>query len=164
MDTIKFPYKPKMRKHILGASFFALCSFALTMKALQNDEGLIINGMFELSIDGASIFFWVLASFSVLFVLLGIVIIISIIQKPKEITITDNEIFVPKSLISSKIFHIKFDNIQEIKMQDVFNERILIIIHSEGKAAIPRSVFGSNERFEALESLILERGNFKVSK
>jgi len=60
--------------------FFAVCALVIAEEAATNDRGLILEGIFRFSPHGATVFYWVLAGLSALFVLAALFLAVGAAQ------------------------------------------------------------------------------------
>ena len=148
MTEISYQYKPRLKTGILALLFFGLCSFALYHKAQTNDVGLIINGIIELSQNGATIFYYSLFGGAITFVILGVLIIFNNLTSKREIKLTETCLVRPKNGFSSQTHSIPYSEIASIEEQLVYNQTFLKINHKSGKNSIPQSMFKNKETFK----------------
>jgi len=159
MNEVRFPYKPKIVVFLLSILFSCVCMLVLGNIALTNDRGLILNQIIEFSVEGATIFYWCLTVASGLFVIFGILGLMSGLTTKKEIIITENEISAPKSGISKKIVSVKYSEITEMNIQSIQKQRFLHIFYQGGRLTIPQSMLPSKQAFEELVNLVSTRAN-----
>ena len=95
METLRFEYRPKPLTMALAALFFAACGAFMAHEAANNDRGLILNGVIELSARGATIFYVCLAAVSAVFVAGGLVGVIAGFVRPSYVTLTASELSAP---------------------------------------------------------------------
>src|ERR1044072_8583305 len=98
----EYEYQPKWTVILACATFFGLCAAVLGNKARTNNRGLIISGMIELSVDGATTFYWVLCFFGVCFVLIACLLAVHRLTHRQRIVFTPTSLIVPKSRWSAE--------------------------------------------------------------
>ena len=153
----KSPYKPKILVMLLASLFFAACSAGMAYAAVTNDRGLIINGIITLSESGATVFFWVIAAVSAVFVLGGTWGIIVGLTSDRRLTITENGLRAPKSGYSRQYVTIKFPAIVKVSMQAVNKQQFMTLHHSTGKLSIAQSMLPDKEAFEEVVRIITQK-------
>src|SRR5262245_11917941 len=98
----QYNYRPKWAIIIFCALFFGACALVLGAKANGNERGLIINGIFELSAEGATVFYWVLAALSVGFVVISGFLAIVRLMVHQRIALSATCITIPRSRWSAE--------------------------------------------------------------
>jgi hypothetical protein len=134
-----------LRTMSLAVLFFGACAVFLGMKAAANDRGLIINGLIELSSGGATIFYWVIAATSFVFVAAGVFLTVLGLTLAQRIIVTDSCIVVPKSRFTTELVTVPFDGIQDWSETEVQGHRFLKIMHQEGTFEIVASMLPAKE-------------------
>lgn len=157
MHEKRIPYKPRVWIFLLCTLFFGACTAWLGYMALNNDRGLILNNIFEMSISGATIFYWVLTALSGIFVLGGLWGIASGLLSKKELVLTDDTLSMPKSPMSGKIVKLQYSEILDLSYQSVQQEEFLNIMHSGGKLTISKNMLPSKKVFEDVMNFIASK-------
>lgn len=159
MNTVRYPYKPKVVIFLFATVFFAGCALVLGNVAINNERGLILNRIFEFSAGAATVFYWCLTAASGLFIILGLMGLIFGLTSRKEIIITENGITAPKSGLSKKNISISFSDITNINIQSVQKQELLNIFYKDGKLTIPQSMLPNKQSFDELVNLLSVRVN-----
>lgn len=120
--------------------------------ALNNDRGLILNRVIELSQQSATIFYWVITFAALVFVLAGLMILITSLTSNREIIITASSITAPKNGFSKLSITVNYVDITNINTQIVQKTKILNIVHRNGKLSIANSILPNKAAFEELVS------------
>lgn len=150
MNEIRIPYKPNKIIFIVIITFFAICAYLIGNIASTNDSGIIINRIFEFSIQNTTIFYWIMSGASSLFVVTGVFVLIKSIVSDREIVISETSITSPKSGFSKLDIMVNFSDITNITIQTIQKTKILNIEHTNGKLSIPNNMLPSNQVFEEL--------------
>jgi len=157
-DEISFIYKPRLGP--VSAVFFVLALTALTF-AIAN-YGLSVNrGMSLYGIKlGPPVVKIIFLGFSAL--LAYLVIKTSVVTfrshgKPRFILVSSEIISAPISPTSGKTKSIKLSEITKLKLHSSGNTTILEIHHKGGKLEVPKTMIESDDSFESLTQLIVER-------
>jgi len=159
MSEVRIPYRTPPKQLLgYGIPMILLAMFAID-KAAHNDKGLIINHIITLSKDQATAFHWVMASFLSLIVLLAIPLgIISIILR-QEIILRDDTISIPKI---KKSINIKYSDIINIKIHNIYKTQQLHIIYRGGKVIISSALLPSMDDMVKIVNLIGSKTNYPL--
>ncbi len=157
MSETRYPYQPKIVTFLLVIAMFGSCASFFIYQAINNEVGLIINGLLELSQNGATIFYGVLAALSLGFVLIGLLSMFKRFTTKREIVVGDTSISSPKSGVSSKVITVAYADILMMERQEVSGQHILNITHNDGKLSIPHSMLPSKQVFEEMVDLITKK-------
>lgn len=158
METKIYRYTFSKWTSFFGVLLFGTGVFFMVEEARNNDRGLLLNNIIELSANGATIFYWVMALICFLVVLM--LLILAVFSSNNQvITLTEQAIIAPKSGISKKILTIPYIDIIELKTQQVGSNRLLTITHSEGNLIIPQSMLPNKAAFKEMYELLRERTN-----
>lgn len=147
--TLEFPYKPR-----LGASV-ALCSLCLVgivfmaSLALTNDEGLIIDGIFTLGPDGATVFYWGVAVVTFYPLFMGVNALRLSLQKKRCIVLSERDITIP-IMMSGTTVVVPLNQITGLAMHG----RALIVSHGASQTRISHVHFADNASFERFLSIL----------
>ncbi len=150
MHTLRYAYRPNPLWMALGAAFFAVCAVFLGLEAANNDRGLILNGVIELSTRGATIFYWTLAGASAAFVAAGLAGAVAGLVSPQHVTLTATDLSAPRSAFSRRPTVVALADVHGLEIQQVQQQRFLTIRHRGGKLAINRSFLPDAAAFDAL--------------
>lgn len=149
-EIIEYPYKAKPWKMLFAILVCAAITVGVGHIAATNDRGLIINRIFTFSVEGATIFYWCLAVVLGLFTLGGVLAVIAGLRNPMTVRLSDDEISAPKNGFSKKPTIISLSDIKEIKIQDIYKQRIMLIVHRAGKLGIAESMLPDSKAFQKL--------------
>lgn len=131
----QYRYRAKPWMMVLCILFFLACAGGLAQQASTNDKGAIIEHLIELNTSQATVFYWVLAAFSVGMVIIAFVGLVSAYSKPVFIELTENSITIPKHLWGQEQ-QIAFTDITDLAVQKVQRQVFLYIYHSTTQGAI----------------------------
>jgi len=159
MNEVRIPYTPNRLIFISAILFFGLCAGGMGYVAFTNEQGLILNRIFEFSVEGASIFYWVVSSTSLIFVLAGILVLAKSFTAEREIVISEEHITSPKSGFSKKSIVVKYKDIISITIQTVQKTKIINIVHKGGKLSIPNTMLPNKQAYESLLNQLQSRIN-----
>lgn len=159
METVlrEFRYKPRWAIIFSAGTFFGLCTAVAVWAAVTNDRGLIINGIIELSPNGATIFWWCVAAASMAFVLGAGFLIYSRLTTNHRIALTPSCLLVPLPRHSREEAFIPFAEVTQIQPQDVNGARFLTLYYSGMRFTLVESWMPSKSDFEELSKIIHER-------
>ena len=159
MSEIRIPYKPNKVIFLFLTAFFGVSSVVLVNKAMNNERGLVLNKIVEMSSASASVFYWILAAVSIALSLLGIYSLLKSVAGKLEVVITENSITAPKSGISKKTVEVSYSDIRSMNVQTIQKTKILNIEHVDGKLSIPNSMLPNKESFDHLITQLQSRTN-----
>jgi hypothetical protein len=152
----EFVYRPRWFWIIIGVLLFGAGTIIFCHKALTNDRGLIINGIIELPITGATIFYWVMCVASAAFVFAANFLVLHRLAFSQRITFTSETIVVPRSRWSSEEIAVEYGAITGIEATEVSGEKFLRVTHSEGKFTIVASMLPTRQAYDEVYQLLLE--------
>ena len=150
----QYYYRPKWTISVLGALFFGACALVLGATANGNDRGLIINGIIELSTDGATVFYWVLAGLSIGFVVVTGFMAIVRLTVHQRIALGKTSITVPRSRWSSEEVEVPFAAIVELSASQVSGQRFLKIVYNGGKFTLTASMLPREKDFDDIGAAV----------
>lgn len=159
MIAKSYRYRPNLTVFVLSTLFFAGVAAILTRAALTNNQGALINGLIELSVDQATIFYWTLAACGFGFVLLGLVGIgVHFRSEKSQLVIHDDHLDIPPLLFHRR-HRVHFRDVRAIKWYDIAGTRIFEMHTSAGKVGVSNRLFRNRQEFEEacahLEQMIL---------
>lgn len=152
-NEITFKYQSKWKSLLLVILFFALCAIALFHEASTNNRGLIIEEIITLSVQSATIFYYVLSVFAALGIIIGIVGIFSS-QKIKFLVFTETEIRIPPVGIQKNESVIPIKEIISLNETNINGQVMLFIKTKQKKAVIQRSMLENKAVYEQVKKLI----------
>ena len=97
METLRYDYKPKAWVMALAGLFFAGCGVVLGKIALENDRGLILNGIIRLDAGDATMFYWVLTAACAAFVAFALGGVVRGMGAPGEVVLDRTAISAPRA-------------------------------------------------------------------
>ncbi len=159
MNELKIPYTPKKLVFIGAIMFFGICSGAMGYVAFTNEQELILSKIFEFSVQGATIFYWVISSVSFIFVVIGFLALVKSFISKREIVLSNEYITSPKSGLSNKYVTVKYKNILSIAIQKVQKTKTIIIEHKDGKLSIPNIMLPNKQAYESILNQLQRRIN-----
>ena len=149
-----YHYRPKWTIIVLCVLFFGAGALVLGTKANSNDRGLIISGVIELSANGATIFYWVLAALSFGFVVIAGFLAVVRLTLHQRIVVGENCIAFPRSRWSSEEVTVPYNEIADVSASEVSGQRFLKIVYSGGKFTITASMLPRKEDFDEIYEAI----------
>ena len=158
MQEIRFAYKTKTALTIFIILILALISFIFSQVALNNEAGLGYRSI-ELSVNGATIFYWFITGLFLIFTLFWLKGFIMGRSKNREIILDETSISAPKSGMSKKIINVKYSDITGSNVGEQSGHVMLNIFHSGKTLIIPQAMLPNKQSFDELTNLIQERTN-----
>lgn len=141
----------------LCGGMFVFAAIFLAKAALDNNRGLIINGIIELSENGATNFYWILCFLSSCFVIAAIALIFHRLKFRQRIALTSTGIILPASRWSAQEKFIEYQNISNLLLTKVNHQKFLEVLHSEGKSIINASMMPSRKAFEEISNALSKK-------
>ena len=153
----EFDYRPSWTMLLFCGLFFGACAIVLGAKAINNDRGLIINGIIELEEGGATAFFWALAACSFAFVAIALFSAVLSLVVHQRVVLGTNTIRVPASRWSSREMEIAYDDIQSLSKEEISGQAFFHVIHGAGKFTIMAGMLPSKPVFDEVCELLATR-------
>jgi hypothetical protein len=150
----KIPYDAKWHTLVLGLVLFGACTWFFAEKAVNNDRGLIINGIIPLDLQAATIFYWVFAVVSGLFVAACVFAGVSRVTTPKVLELDEEGMTLPGGLFQRNSRRIRYADIVKLAEQQVSRQRFLYITTKEKRHSLVASRLPDNETYVALAQLL----------
>ena len=150
METLRYDYKPKLWSSLLLSLFFAGCAVLIGKSALENDRGLILNGLIELDTGDATIFYWVLTALCAAFVAIGILSSVRAMGAPHQIVLDATTITAPKGVMGRALATVPYARVDGVEVTEMRSQKLLTIRYPEGKLVIARGLLPSKDAFEEL--------------
>ena len=150
METLAYPYKPNLLLAVGCTLTFCLLAFGFGTSAVENDRGLIINGLIHFSTTGATILYWSGAVLCGVAILAGAWMLYFALFGRKSVVLSESAILVPTITASMKVDVIPIKSIKAIQLQKVHKYKRLCIYHSNGETSVNREYFQSEVAFYEL--------------
>lgn len=148
-QVLIYPYRPKWYMMALATLFFTACAFGLSLVAIGNDKGLVINHLIHLGPIGATLFYWVLVIASLGFVVFGLLGIRTAMTSQESLTIDSDSVSFPRGVSSRELTRLKFSEIAVVRLVKVSGQEMLELTPYEGrKQTIVRSWLPNKDAFD----------------
>jgi hypothetical protein len=153
MKIVKeFNYGIRPLKMLLPMLMFGACAAFFFREALTNDRGLIINGIFRMDAGQGTIFYYVMAGLSAMFVIGAAAGMISGLSAKKKLVIFSDGLEIP---IRKEKVRLYFSNIASVQMLDIYKTRIIELVTKENrKYSILDSALGTKAEMDEVFKLI----------
>ena len=157
-QPITFRCRPSPKVMLLCCLFFGACAAVIGQKASTNTRGLILNGIIEFSPSSASVFYWVLAVLSVLFVVAGgWTILTTFIHGVPDVVLTDDAISFPVGFPVNRAFSLPYSQITGLSQSEVSGQRFLMLHTATKKHHIVLNWLESKDAEAALPQELAQR-------
>lgn len=157
-DEISFTYKPRLGP--VAAIFFVLAlaalTFAIASYGLSVNRGMSLYGI-KFGPAVVKIVFLGLSALLTYLIIKTLVVTFRSCGEPRLVVVSSDRISAPTSPSSGKNTSIKLSEIINLKLHSAANTTILEINHKSGKLEIPKTMIESDDSFERLTQLIMER-------
>jgi hypothetical protein len=153
MKIVKeFNYSISPVKMLLPLLMFGACAAFFFREAITNDRGLIINGIFRLDTQGGTIFYYVMAGLSCLFVLGAIWAIINGLTVKQKLVIYSDGLGLP---LKKETVRLYFSDIVSAQMLEIYSTRMIEFAVKDGKKySIPDSKLGTKAELDEVLAFI----------
>ena len=144
--------------------FFGACTVALFGEAVTNRRGLILDGVFHFSAQGATAFYWTLCAVSGTFVAFGLIRLTVGFKNGPPLMLTATHITVPPVGFSREPKTVDLTDIKRMTVSTVYGQRFLNVHHSGGKLTIAQSLLPDPAAFDELCSTLTRRAPASASR
>ncbi len=142
----------------MGVLLFGVGAVMLGWIAHTNDRGLVLNGGIRFNVDGATLFYWVLAGLFALVVLLTVgIVLTTLVYKMPDIILCAGSVSFPVGFPVKRPFVLPLIKIENISLMEVSGQRILMLQTVGKKHGIALNWLESKEAAQRLESELRER-------
>jgi hypothetical protein len=157
----EFSYRASWKNIVVPFSLGAVLGALAAHEASTNNKRLIINGLIELSVSQATVFFWAISVFMFALVLLALMSLLQKLRGPTRIAVTRNGIVVPGPPWAPTERYFLFSDITSMKLVNIYKQNILQVVTRIGKFAVTQQNMSSVEEFKSIVMLLKERANLK---
>lgn len=159
-QTLTFRCRPSGKMIAVSTLFFALCAGAMVYQAVTNTQGLILNGIIELTPAHATIFYGVIALLSALFVVAGgWTIFTTRIHGVPDVILTQDSLSFPHGFPVKRAFLLPLQEIRGYQQTEVNGQRFLTLLTATKKYHIVLNWLDSQEAESALIDALNSRLN-----
>ena len=153
-SEISFEYRAAWLPSILGGVLFSAGTIFMARQALTNERGLIINGIFELGVTGATRLNWTVAGILAIMALFCLAQIFLRLLASREVLLTASSISAPKHFLSLHPLEILFSDVFKCELIEA-EEAKFLLVHSRSGASmkIPESYLGREDFLQLLDLL-----------
>lgn len=163
-EAVGYPYKPNLRNIVFACLFFGACTVALFSEAITNRRGLILDGIFHFSVQGATAFYWTLCAVTGAFVAFGFLRLAARFKNGPPLMLTATHITVPQVGFSRQPRTVDLTDIKRMTVSTVYGQRFLNVYHSGGKLTIAQSLLPDPAAFDELCSNLTRRAPATASR
>lgn len=135
-QAVRIPYRPGLGRIVLAVVFFGACAAFLRNEARTNDRGLVINGLVELSVSGATVFYWVLCGSSVALVAAAVFVGLPQWFIPRFVVLEPDAITIPGWGLSTRHYRIPRCDIRGVHVSSYRKYRFLKVLAVGGTRSI----------------------------
>jgi len=154
--VLRYRYVPRLIPMLAALSFFGACLVFYVWRTATNDRGLIINGLFELERDGATVFFASLAVASAGFVLVGLWAVSTRIRAPSYLVLDEESLSIP-SRFGRKARTVPYAAIRDIQLLNVQGQSMLQIATASDKVTVAAIMLTSDAQLREVGASLRER-------
>jgi hypothetical protein len=151
---IVYAYRAKVMPLIVGLALFSACAVAAGGGALENDRGLLVNGIVLFGPAAATAFYWFLFGFSCMLVGLSGLVIVRSLFWPSYLVFDGDGLIVPFGFLQRKTVRIAYSAITHIIEERGFGQISLVVSHEGSKTRILRGMLPSIDAYNSVGSLL----------
>ena len=163
-DPNVFAYKPKVTVMALCVVFFGLGAVVLTPVAMNNAQGLVLNGVVTFSSSSASVFYWVLVGVSLVFVGIGFWGIWRGLTSKDVVRLGSDALEIPKKKAADGTLRLNYAGISAVETRKINGQTFVDVIGTEGKATIQKQFFRNAKTFEDFMNRLQDRLTAKTAR
>ena len=139
MKEVRYTYRPNVTAFLLRTILFSLLALVLGYVARNNDSGLLLKPLFDLSVTETNILYWCLTLAAAIFVMFSLLALIEAISKglirdlffKNEIVLTSTTLsLIDKNQCNEKIT-LKYSEIFDINIQEINGRCFFNIYYSD---------------------------------
>jgi hypothetical protein len=143
-----YSYRPRIKPMLWCGVLFALSGAYLMHRASTNNRGLILNGLIELGVDGATRFYGAFAVFSWCIAALALcATVIGLIRGPR-LLLNEDSMVVPTGLLFVRYHAMRYADVRRIAEVTIRGQQLLTVAGVSGSVSLLKSQFSSGAEFE----------------
>jgi len=151
-----YRYQPKLGAALIGTGIFLLFLLGMSYVAMDNDRGLVINGLIKLDASSATAFYWMLTMLCAGMSVFGLNAIRLALMKERKITLSRTEIIIPPTWPGQENTTIPFRAITDLQLETTKSSRVAIIISDLGKTRFTQRFFEDKASFDDCLTRLLD--------
>ncbi|TPG56066.1 hypothetical protein [Sphingomonas glacialis] len=157
MDTIRYDYQPNTLRFALAAAFCAGSAVLMAKFALDNDRGMIIDGLIRLDRGAATVFQWAVAGTFAVGLFIALAGLARSFGPAVQVVLDRHAISAPKSGFSRTVETVRYAEISGLRLTQIRSHRFLELRHPRGKFTIACSMLPSEYDFDTLVDTVRAR-------
>ncbi|HYD19592.1 MAG TPA: hypothetical protein VEF76_14045 [Patescibacteria group bacterium] len=149
-ETIEYSYRVNMKKMLLVLPLLGALAAFMAHLGMTNDRGLILFHAIHLGIDGARVFYWVMAVLLGGGTIAGFIRLLTSAQSRDTniLRIADDGLTLPVGFFEQRLVTIPFADIRNLKLVEVQGQRYLTVTHVQGKTNIQQQMLPDRAAFD----------------
>jgi hypothetical protein len=152
MEIKRYLYRAKAWIALLGWLLFGGGAVMFIYKALNNEVGLIIDGIIELSPSNATIFYWTFAVFSSVFTFFMLILLYDFLfGEKKYIIVYEDRISLPAGFRQKKVKEFYYNEIVDMTEINMGRQKFFEIKTTNDKANFGLSLMPNKAAYEELK-------------
>jgi len=155
MKIVKeYNYSIRILSMLLPLLMFGACAGVFFHEAVTNYRGLIINGIIRLDAKGGTIFYYVMAGLSCLFVLGAVAGIVNGLTVKQKLTIYSDGLSLP---VKKETVRLYFADIISAQAMDIYKSRMIELTTKDSKKYVISEIkLGSKAEYDEVSGLFFE--------
>ena len=152
-----YSYRPRILTMLWAGGFFALACAFFIHRASTNDRGLVIRGMIEFGVEGATRFFAALTVVSALFVIIAVgLTVLGLIRGPR-LVLEDDHMIIPSGLWVARTRVVRFADIRRLSETKVSGQDLLTLTTTSGAVTLIKGHFACNADYAEVLAILRQK-------
>ncbi len=153
---LKYPYKAKWWIILLNLVMFGPAAGLFFKNAMTNDRGLILNGVIEFDVLGASIFYWCLFFCALAFVAIALLLLYQRLTTNEVLEIGESSILIPRHMFKKGIDRVLIENIENVESTTAGGQHFITLHTPTKKYVIKAAMLPRSKDFDLILATILK--------
>lgn len=149
-----YNYYPRFFKLFFAVLFLGICSIFMIHKGINNERGLIINGIIRFGVTGATYFYYIMGGISLILFLIAI---LGLFMGKRKLIVSNKYLLFPKMLVFSNEKVMNYKDIVSISEQVYKKNKILTLKSKNNFIRISPELFDSKEVYEDFKENITNK-------
>ncbi|MFL9883262.1 hypothetical protein PQR66_09515 [Paraburkholderia agricolaris] len=148
----EYRYRPNYLYAAIAVAMFLLMALFMFSVAVDNDSGLIIDSLIELSPSGATSFYEIVALGALGGAIAGCYVVYLSLTGRRVITLSPTELAYPSSAYAREISTIPLSSVVRVSLRKVSWRKYFHVQHRLGEVRLSRLLFESEAAFDDFQA------------
>lgn len=150
--TYRYRMSPLMS--LFGMGFFGACLAVFVVLATDNDQGLVLNGIVTLGVQGATWFYLALGAACAVFVGLGLA---GLVMPARTLVVGEHEASVPSGFMARNTTRVVFADVVDVSETNVSGTRMFTMHQASGNGVVNNRFLRDRATYEEVKQLLLNQ-------